>query len=102
MSQCLPSATNYFITVINSIFGAIIDMTNTNKNMYTLNDIGVGDVYVIEIVASSALGNGSVTTITISKSHTYQPHQKIWLLLQEQVNYYKYFILSEIFNFQSS
>ena len=71
LSQCVPSVTNYFITVINAISNAIINMTNTNETMYTLNDVRMGDVYVVEIVPSSALGNGSATIITISKSHTY-------------------------------
>ena len=62
--------TSYFIVVTNAIPGTIINMTNTNETMYTLNNVGVGDVYVIEIVPSSALGNESVTTISISKSHT--------------------------------
>ena len=45
-------------------------MTNTNESLYTLNGVHAGDVYVVEIVPSSARGNGSATTITISKSHT--------------------------------
>ena len=68
MPPCLVSVTNYFIKVTNTASGAIISTISTNETMYTLNDVHVGDVYVIEIVPSNTLGNGSATTI--SKSHT--------------------------------
>ena len=59
--------------------------------MYTLNDVNVGDVYVIEIVPSSALGNGSAAATTISKPHTCVLATMEVQLFQErmQVNYCK-------------
>ena len=42
---------------------------NTTETTFNLNDVKLGDVYVIEIVASSneVVGNGSATVINISK-----------------------------------
>ena len=103
MSRCLPLVTNYFIRVISTAFGAIINMTFTNETMYTLNGARMGDVYVIEIVPSSALGNGSATTISISKSHTYiLATPKMWQRFQEHVNYHFYLRQSGHFKFKSS
>ena len=83
MLQCLAPVTNYFITVTNSISGAVIYMTSTNETVYTLNGLPMGDVYVVEIVPSSGLGNGSAATTTISKSHTYiLATPKVWPLFQ--------------------
>ena len=70
MLQCQAPVTNYFITVSNSISGSIISMANTNETMYTLNGVRGGDVYVVEIVPSNAVGNGSATTTNISNSQT--------------------------------
>ena len=70
MLQCLAPVTKYFITVTNSISGVVINMTCTNETMYTLNGLRMGDVYVVEIVPSNALGNGSATKTHISKSQT--------------------------------
>ena len=39
----------------------------TNSSAYTLRDVSLGDVYVIEIVPSSTFNNGSATVTTISK-----------------------------------
>ena len=64
--QCSPLVTNYFITVINAVSGALT-LNNTNQTAFILNDVRVGDVYVVEIVPSSALGNGSAAATTISE-----------------------------------
>ena len=41
----------------------------TNNGVHILEGIRLGNVYVIEIVPSSALGNGSATATTISEFH---------------------------------
>ena len=41
-----------------------------NTGAYMLNDVDLGETYVIEIIPSNTLGNGSATTTTISKFHT--------------------------------
>ena len=41
----------------------------TNTGAYTMKGVDLGETYVIEIVPSSTLGNGSATTTIISKFH---------------------------------
>ena len=64
--QCSPLVTDYFITVINAASNAF-SLINTNQTAFMLSDVRVGDVYVVEVVPSSALGNGSAVTTTISE-----------------------------------
>ena len=63
-SACQPLVNHVFITINN------VDWTITNNGSYTLPDVRVGDVYVIEIVPSGALGNGSATVTSIGEFYT--------------------------------
>ena len=40
---------------------------SSSDSSHIMNNVSLGDVYIINIVPSSTLGNGSVTTATISK-----------------------------------
>ena len=64
--QCSPLVTNYFITVINAVSNDF-SWINTNQTTFTLNDVRDGEVYVVVVVPSSALGSGSAVTTTISE-----------------------------------
>ena len=65
--RCSPLVTNYFIKVINAVSNASILIT-TNQTAFMLNDVRVGDVYLVEVVPSSAVGNGSAASTTISEN----------------------------------
>ena len=62
--------TNYLIA-INKIQSNTFSYINTSETILVLNNVHLEDVYVIEIVPSNVVGNGSATTTSVSEYINY-------------------------------